>query len=132
MTSVTGDTAVITEPFSRITSKISDSGIGDMPDVFDLNNDVPTTDSEENVLLDIDIDEADETSVPEKITPSDGWLSIQGEDDGDADNWSAGFGYGVENDGRVKDKGSSRTSLIIEIGAALVVIISLVAFALFA
>lgn len=130
MTSVTGDTAVITGPFSRITSKISDSGIVDMPDVFDLNNDVPTTG--ENMLLDIDIDEADETSVPEKITPSDGWLSIQGEDDGDADNWSAGFGYGVENDGRVKDKGSSRTSLIIEIGAALVVIISLVAFALFA
>lgn len=129
MPSITADAVVINGPFSRIISRIRDSGTEDMLDIFDSNNE-PATDSGEIMLLDIDIDE-DEATVPGKVTPSDVWLSTQYED-GDADNWSAGFGYGVDGDGESQDKGGSRTSIIAGVVALLIVLSSVAAFMFFA
>ena len=133
MPSITADAVVINGPFSRIISKIRDSGNEDMSDIFDSNNE-PVTDSGEIMLLDIDLDEdeaTDEDTVPGKVAPSDGWLSTQDED-GDADNWSAGFGYGVDGDSEGQDKGGSRTSIIAGVVALLVVLSSVAAFMFFA
>lgn len=133
MPSITADAAVINGPFSRIISRIRYSGTEDMSDIFDSNNE-PVTDSGEIMLLDIDIDEdedQDEAAAPGKVTPSDGWLSTPDED-GDADNWSAGFGYGVDGDGESQDKGGSRTSIIVGAVALLVVLSSVAAFMFFA
>lgn len=131
MPSITADAVVINGPFSRIMSRIRDSGTDDMSDIFDSNND-PVTDSGEIMLLDIDLDEdEDEAAVPGKVTPSDGWLSTQDED-GDADNWSAGFGYGVDSDGESQDKGGSRTSIIAGVVALMIVLSSVAAFMFFA
>lgn len=129
MPSISGDATVINGPFSRIISKIRDSSTEDMSDIFDSNN-KPATDSGEIMLLDIDIDE-EEATAPGKVTPSDGWLSTQDED-GDADNWSAGFGYCVDGDGESQDKGGSRTSIIAGVVALLVVLSSVAAFMFFA
>ncbi len=135
MPSITADAVVINGLFSRIISRIRDSGTEDMSDIFGSNNE-PATDSGEIMLLDIDIDEdeaTDEATVPGKVTPSDGWLSTQDEDgDADTDNWSAGFGYGVDSDGESQDKGGSRTSIIVGVVALLVVLSSVAAFMFFA
>ena len=133
MPSITADAVVINGPFSRIISRIRDSGTEDMSDIFGSNNE-PATDSGEIMLLDIDIDEdeaTDEAAAPGRVTPSDGWLSTRDED-GDADNWSAGFGYGVDGDGESQGKGGSRTSIIVGVVALLVVLSSVAAFMFFA
>lgn len=133
MPSITADAVVINGPFSRVISKIRDSGNEDMSDIFDSNNE-PVTDSGEIMLLDIDLDEdeaADEGPVPGKVTHSDGWLSTQDED-GDADNWSAGFGCGVDGDSEGQDNGGSRTSIIAGVVVLLIVLSSVAAFMFFA
>ena len=80
--------------------------------------------------FDLDIDEVDDDTVraPEKITPSEGWLSMQDEE-GDADNWSAGFGQDADDDGESQDKGGSKTWLFVTLGLSLIVIIAIAAYA---
>lgn len=132
MVSVKGDTATINGSFSQIVSRISEPEIEDISEIFDSNDETPAEDSIETVSFDLDIDEVggddgDGVHVPEKITPSEGWLSIQDED-GDADNWSAGFGQDSNNDDESQDKSSSKTWLFVTLGVSLIVIIAIAAY----
>lgn len=133
MVSVKGDTATINGSFSRITSKISEPEIEDISEIFDSNDETPAEDSIETVSFDLDIDEVgdddgDGVHVPEKITPSEGWLSIQDED-GDADNWSAGFGQGDDDSDESQGKGSSKALIFTVFGVSLIVLIVVAAYA---
>ncbi len=130
MVSVTGDTSTINGSFSQIVSTISEPEIEDISEIFDSNDETPSEDSIETVSFDLDIDEVgdDAVHVPEKITPSEGWLSIQDEE-GDADNWSAGFGQDANDDGESQNKGGSKAWLFAALGVSLVVIIAIVAYA---
>lgn len=130
MVSVKGDTATINGSFSRITSKISEPEIEDISEIFDSNDETPAEDNIETVSFDLDIDEVNDDTVraPEKITPSEGWLSIQDEE-GDADNWSAGFGQDADDDGESQDKGGSKTLLFVTLGVSLIAIIAIAAYA---
>ena len=133
MVSVKGDTATINGSFSRITSKISEPEIEDISEIFDSNEETPADGSIETVSFDLDIDEmggddGDGLHVPEKITPSDGWLSIQDED-GDADNWSAGFGQGDDDSDESQGKGGSRALIFVAVGVALIALIAVAAYA---
>lgn len=130
MVSVKGDTATINGSFSRITSKISEPEIEDISEIFDSNDETPAEDSIETVSFDLDIDEVngDGVHVPEKITPSEGWLSIQDED-GDADNWSAGFGQDADDSDESQAKGSSKALIFAVFGVSLIVLIVVAAYA---
>lgn len=130
MVSVKGDTATINGSFSQIVSKISEPELEDISEIFDSNDETPAEDSIETVSFDLDIDEGDgdSVSVPEKITPSEGWLSIQDEA-GDADNWSAGFGQDVNDDINSQSRGSSKALIFAALGVSLIVIIAVVAYA---
>lgn len=130
MVSVKGDTATINGSFSQIVSKISEPELEDISEIFDSNDETPAEDSIETVSFDLDIDEVSDDTVraPEKITPSEGWLSMQDEE-GDADNWSAGFGQDVDYDGESQDKGGSKTWLFVTFGLSLIVIIAIAAYA---
>ena len=130
MVSVKGDTATINGSFSQIVSKISEPELEDISEIFDSNDETPAEDSIETVSFDLDIDEVSDDTVraPEKITPSEGWLSMQDEE-GDADNWSAGFGQDVDDDGESQDKGGSKTWLFVTFGLSLIVIIAIAAYA---
>lgn len=130
MVSVKGDTATINGSFSQITSKISEPEIEDISEIFDSNDETPAEDSIETVSFDLDIDEVngDGVHVPEKITPSEGWLSIQDED-GDADNWSAGFGQDADDGDESQSKGSSKALIFTVFGVSLIVLIAIAAYA---
>ena len=130
MVSVKGDTATINGSFSRITSKISEPEIEDISEIFDSNDETPADGSIETVSFDLDIDEVngDGVHVPEKITPSEGWLSIQDED-GDADNWSAGFGQDADDSDDSQSKGSSKALIFTVFGVSLIVLIAIAAYA---
>lgn len=130
MVSVKGDTATINGSFSQIVYKISEPELEDISEIFDSNDETPAEDSIETVSFDLDIDEVNDDTVraPEKITPSEGWLSIQDED-GDADNWSAGFGQDADDDGESQDKGGSKTLLFVTLGVSLIAIIAIAAYA---
>lgn len=130
MVSVNGDTATINGSFSQIVSKISEPEIEDISEIFDSNDETPAEDSIETVSFDLDIDKADDDSIraTEKITPSDGWLSIQDED-GDADNWSAGFGQDADDSDESQAKGSSKALIFAVFGMSLIVIIAIAAYA---
>lgn len=130
MVSVKGDTATINGSFSQIVSKISEPEIEDISEIFDSNDETPAEDSIETVSFDLDIDEVDGDSVhvPEKITPSEGWLSIQDED-GDADNWSAGFGQDADDSDEDQSKGSSKALIFAVFGVSLIVLIAIAAYA---
>lgn len=134
MVSVKGDTATINGSFSRITSKISEPEIEDISEIFDSNDETPAEYSIKTVSFDLYIDEVgdddgDGVHVPEKITPSEGWLSIQDED-GDADNWSAGFGQGDDDDSdESQGKGGSRALIFVAVGVALIALIAVAAYA---
>lgn len=130
MVSVKGDTATINGSFSQIVSKIGEPELEDISEIFDSNDETPAEDSIEKVSFDLDIDEVDgdTVSVPEKITPSEGWLSIQDED-GDADNWSAGFGQDADDSDKSQDKGGSKTLVFAAIGVSLIVLIAVAAYA---
>lgn len=130
MVSVKGDTATINGSFSRIVSKISEPEIEDISEIFDSNDETPAEDSIETVSFDLDIDEVngDGVHVPEKITPSEGWLSIQDED-GDADNWSAGFGQDADDGDESQSKGSSKALIFTVFGVSLIVLIAIAAYA---
>lgn len=121
MVSVKGDTATINGSFSQIVSKISE------PEIEDISED-----SIETVSFDLDIDEVgddgDDLHVPEKITPSEGWLSIQDEE-GDADNWSAGFGQDADDSDDSQSKGSSKALIFTVFGVSLIVLIAIAAYA---
>ena len=130
MVSVKGDTATINGSFSRITSNISEPEIEDISEIFDSNDETPADGSIETVSFDLDIDEVngDGVHVPEKITPSEGWLSIQDED-GDADNWSAGFGQDADDSDDSQSKGSSKALIFTVFGVSLIVLIAIAAYA---
>ena len=132
MVSVKGDTATINGSFSQITSKISEPEIEDISEIFDSNDETPAEDSIETVSFDLDIDEVgddgDGLHVPEKITPSEGWLSIQDEE-GDADNWSAGFGQDADDGDESQSKGSYKALIFTVFGVSLIVLIAIVAYA---
>lgn len=130
MVSVNGDTATINGSFSQIVSKISEPEIEDISEIFDSNDETPAEGSIETVSFDLDIDKADDDSIraTEKITPSDGWLSIQDED-GDADNWSAGFGQDANDDGESHGKGGFKALFFGALGMSLIVIIAIAACA---
>lgn len=130
MVSVKGDTATINGSFSQITSKISEPEIEDISEIFDSNDETPAEGSIETVSFDLDIDEVngDGVHVPEKITPSEGWLSIQDED-GDADNWSAGFGQDADDSDESQAKGSSKALIFAVFGVSLIVLIVVAAYA---
>ena len=132
MVSVKGDTATINGSFSQIVSKISAPEIEDISEIFDSNDETPAEDSIETVSFDLDIDEVgddgDGLHVPEKITPSEGWLSIQDED-GDADNWSAGFGQDADDSDESQSKGSSKALIFAVFGVPLIVLIAIAAYA---
>lgn len=133
MVSVKGDTDTINGSFSQITSKISEPEIEDISEIFDSNDETPAEGSIETVSFDLDIDEVgdegDGLHVPEKITPSEGWLSIQDED-GDADNWSAGFGQDADDDGESQDKGRSKALIFAALGVSLITLIAVAAYML--
>lgn len=130
MVSVKGDTATINGSFSRITSKISEPEIEDISEIFDSNDETPADGSIETVSFDLDIDEVNDDGdglhVSEKITPSEGWLSIQDED-GDADNWSAGFGQDADDS---QAKGSSKALIFTVFGVSLITLIAVAAYML--
>ena len=134
MVSVKGDMATIKGSFSRITSKISEAEVVDISEIFDSNDETPAEDNIETVSFDLDIDEVgdddggDGLHVPEKITPSEGWLSIQDED-GDADNWSAGFGQDSADSDESQGKGGSKTLIFTALGVSLIVLIAIAAYA---
>ena len=132
MVSVKGDTATINGSFSRITSKISEPEIEDISEIFNSNDETPVDGSIETVSFDLDIDEVNDDGdglhVPEKITPSEGWLSIQDEDE-DADNWSAGFGQDADDSDESQAKGSSKSLIFAVFGMSLIVIIAIAAYA---
>ena len=130
MVSVKGDTATINGSFSQIVSKISEPELEDISEIFDSNDETPAEDNIETVSFDLDIDEvnSDGVHVPEKITPSEGWLSIQDED-GDADNWSAGFGQDADDNGESQSKGSSKALIFTVFGVSLIVLIAIAAYA---
>ena len=130
MVSVKGDIATINGSFSQIVSKISEPELEDISEIFDSNDETPAEDSIETVSFDLDIDEVndDGVHVPEKITPSEGWLSIQDED-GDADDWSAGFGQDADNSDESHSKGSSRALIFTVFGVSLIVLIAIAAYA---
>ena len=134
MVSVKGDMATINGSFSRITSKISEPEVEDISEIFDSNDETPAEDNIETVSFDLDIDEVgdddggDGLHVPEKITPSEGWLSIQDEE-GDADNWSAGFGQDVDDSDESQSKGSSKALIFTVFGVSLIVLIAIAAYA---
>lgn len=133
MVSVKGDTATINGSFSQITSKISEPEIEDISEIFDSNDETPAEDNIETVSFDLDIDEVggddgDGLHVPEKITPSGGWLSIQDEE-GDADNWSAGFGQDADDSDESRAKGSSKALIFAVFGVSLIVLIAIAAYA---
>ena len=134
MVSVKGDTATINGSFSRITSKIGEPEIEDISEIFDSNDETPADGSIETVSFDLDIDEVNDDGdglhVPEKITPSEGWLSIQDED-GDADNWSAGFGQDADDSDESQSKGSSKALIFTVFGVSLIVLIAISAYAYF-
>jgi hypothetical protein len=133
MVSVKGDTATINGSFFQITSKISEPEIEDISEIFDSNDETPADGSIETVSFDLDIDEVNDDGdglhVPEKITPSEGWLSIQDED-GDADNWSAGFGQDADDDGESQDKGRSKALIFAALGVSLITLIAVAAYML--
>ena len=130
MVSVKGDTATINGSFSKIVSTISEPELEDISEIFDSNDETPAEDSIETVSFDLDIDEVDDDTVhaPEKITPSEGWLSMQDEE-GDDDNWSAGFGQDADDDGESQDKGGSKTWLFVTLGVSLIALIAIAAYA---
>ena len=132
MVSVKGDTAIINGSFSKIVSKISEPELEDISEIFDSNDETPAEDNIETVSFDLDIDEVvgdgDGVHVPEKITPSEGWLSIQDED-GDADNWSAGFGQDVGDSDESQGKGGSKALIFVAVGVALIALIAVAAYA---
>lgn len=132
MVSVKGDTATINGSFSRITSKISEPEIEDISEIFNSNDETPADGSIETVSFDLDIDEVNDEGdglhVPEKITPSEGWLSIQDEE-GDADNWSAGFGQDADDSDDSQSKGSSKALIFTVFGVSLIVLIAIAAYA---
>ena len=133
MVSVKGDTATINGSFSRIVSKISEPEIEDISEIFDSNDETPAEDSIETVSFDLDInevggDDGDGVHVPEKITPSEGWLSIQDEE-GDADNWSAGFGQDADDSDESQGKGGSKALIFAVFGVSLIVLIVVAAYA---
>lgn len=132
MVSVKGDTATINGSFSRITSKISEPEIEDISEIFDSNDETHADGSIETVSFDLDIDEVNDDGdglhVPEKITPSEGWLSIQDED-GDADNWSAGFGQDADDSDESQAKGISKALIFAVFGVSLIVLIAIAAYA---
>ena len=133
MVSVKGDTATINGSFSQITSKISEPEIEDISEIFDSNDETPAEDNIETVSFDLDIDEVggndgDGLHVPEKITPSEGWLSIQDEE-GDADNWSAGFGQDADDGDESQSKGSYKALIFTVFGVSLIVLITIAAYA---
>lgn len=132
MVSVKGDMATINGSFSRITSKISEPEIEDISEIFDSNDETPADGSIETVSFDLDIDEVNDDGdglhVPEKITPSEGWLSIQDED-GDADNWSAGFGQDADDSDESQAKGISEALIFAVFGVSLIVLIVVAAYA---
>lgn len=131
MVSVKGDIATINGSFSQIVSKISEPELEDISEIFDSNDETPAEGSIETVSFDLDIDEVnddDGVHVPEKITPSEGWLSIQDED-GDADNWSAGFGQDADDSDESRSKGSSRALIFTVFGVSLIVLIAIAAYA---
>lgn len=132
MVSVKGDTATINGSFSRITSKISEPEIEDISEIFDSNDETPADGSIETVSFDLYIDEVgdegDGLHVPEKITPSEGWLSIQDEG-GDTDNWSAGFGQDVDDSDESQAKGSSKALIFAVFGVSLIALIAIAAYA---
>lgn len=129
MVSVKGDTATINGSFSQIVSKISEPKLEDISEIFDSNDETPAEDSIETVSFDLDIDEVDGdgVGVPEKITPSEGWLSIQDED-GDADNWSAGFGQDTDDSEKSRDKGGSKALIFAVLGVSLIALIAVAAY----
>lgn len=133
MVSVKGDTATINGSFSQIVSKISEPDIEDISEIFDSNDETPAEDNIETVSFDLDIDEVnddgDGVHVPEKITPSEGWLSIQDED-GDADNWSAGFGQDTDDSEKSQDKGGSKALIFAVLGVSLIALIAVAAYVL--
>lgn len=132
MVSVKGDMATINGSFSRITSKISEPEVEDISEIFDSNDETPADGSIETVSFDLDIDEVNDDGdglhVPEKITPSEGWLSIQDED-GDADNWSAGFGQDADDSDESQAKGISKALIFAVFGVSLIVLIVVAAYA---
>lgn len=133
MVSVKGDTATINGSFSQIVSKISEPELEDISEIFDSNDETPAEDNIETVSFDLDIDEVggddgDGLHVPEKITPSEGWLSIQDED-GDADNWSAGFGQDADDSDESQSKGGSKALIFTVFGVSLIVLIAIAAYA---
>ena len=130
MVSVKGDTATINGSFSQIVSKISEPELEDISEIFDSNDETPAEDSIETVSFDLYIDEVngDGVHVPEKITPSEGWLSIQDED-GDADNWSAGFGQDADDSDESQAKGSSKALIFAVFGVSLIALIAIAAYA---
>lgn len=133
MVSVKGDTATINGSFSQIVSKISEPEIEDISEIFDSNDETPAEDNIETVSFDLDIDEVggddgDGLHVPEKITPSEGWLSIRDED-GDADNWSAGFGQDADDSDESQAKCSSKALIFTVFGVSLIVLIVVAAYA---
>ena len=130
MVSVKGDTATVNGSFSQIVYKISEPELEDISEIFDSNDETPAEDSIETVSFDLDIDEVngDGVHVPEKITPSEGWLSIQDED-GDADNWSAGFGQDADDSDESQSKGSSKALIFTVFGVSLIVLIVVAAYA---
>lgn len=131
MVSVKGDTATINGSFSQIVSKISEPELEDISEIFDSNDETPAEDNIETVSFDLDIDEVggDGLYVPEKITPSEGWLSIKDEE-GDADNWSAGFGQDADDDGESQDKGRSKALIFAALGVSLITLIAVSAYML--
>ena len=133
MVSVKGDTATINGSFSQIVSKISEPEIEDISEIFDSNDETHAEDNTETVSFDLDIDEVNDDGdglhVPEKITPSEGWLSIQDED-GDADNWSAGFGQDADDSYESQAKGSSKALIFAALGVSLITLIAVAAYML--
>lgn len=133
MVSVKGDTATINSSFSQIVSKISEPELEDISEIFDSNDETPAEDNIETVSFDLDIDEVggddgDGLHVHEKITPSEGWLSIQDED-GDADNWSAGFVQDADDSDESQAKVSSKALIFAVFGVSLIVLITIAAYA---
>lgn len=130
MACVKGDTATINGLFSQIVSKISEPELEDISEIFDSNDETLAEDTVETVSFDLDIDETDgdNARVPEKITPSEGWLSIQDED-GDVDNWSAGFGQDADDSINSQEKGGSKALIFVAVGVALIALIAVAAYA---
>lgn len=131
MVSVKGDIATINGSFSQIVSKISEPELEDISEIFDSNDETPAEDSIETVSFDLDIDEVNDDDgviFSGTCTPSEGWLSIQDED-GDADNWSAGFGQDADDSDESHSKGSSRALIFTVFGVSLIVLIAIAAYA---